>query len=1152
MKTRISNLLVTTALIVAGMQAASAQSTWTWVGNTDTNTATDSNWSPAGPLNWDLNAIFGAAGSSGTAINWNAIYNIGSITFNSNASAYTMTKSAGFQFTVTGVNSIANNSTNLQTFTSEVRVFYNGSKGFNANTGNLSLGAVTFRADAMTSGQTNTVTLTGGANGTIGGAISQSGDFTGKSTAITKTGSGTWTLNGNNTGYTGTTTVSQGTLVLGHTNALGTGPVTVNGGTLDLAGRAITLNQFSGSGGTITLGTGGALTANITNGAVTTFSGSITGTGSFVKNGNGGFVLASSNNTYSGDTIISNNWIRNDAVNAFATNGVLRYGSNSTSQLALYLRANQTFAGVDDSAALSNPQPKILDSDGNVSSTLTLDVASGTNYTFSGYVRTIGTGTLSLTKNGAGTQVLSGNSGLVTYSGATTVNAGVLEFSGADSVANNSAITMAGGTVRFSGGGTRSNTIAGSTGTLAKAGANTLTLSGSNTFSGGTLISAGTLQFTNGGSVGGNITNNSALVFSRTDNATAANTISGSGSLTKQGTGTLTLSGNNTYTGTSTLSAGTLTLGHTNALGTGPVTVNGGTLDLAGLAVTLNNLSGSGGTITLGTGGALTANITNGAVTTFSGSITGTGSFVKNGNGGFVLASSNNTYSGDTIISNNWIRNDAVNAFATNGVLRYGSNSTSQLALYLRANQTFAGVDDSAALSNPQPKILDSDGNVSSTLTLDVASGTNYTFSGYVRTIGTGTLSLTKNGAGTQVLSGNSGLVTYSGATTVNAGVLEFSGADSVANNSAITMAGGTVRFSGGGTRSNTIAGSTGTLAKAGANTLTLSGSNSFSGTTDIQGGRLTLSGNGRLGSGAITISNANTGTLELAVTGTNVMANDISGGGALLSSAGETRFTGAVTATGGLTVSGSTVRIGNGGTSGSFSGNTTLSDNTAQMVFDRSNAYAHSGTISGSGSVTKSGAGTTTLTGNNSFSGALAVSAGVLELNASSGAAAASASTVSVATNATLLISKSDQVNNSAAVTLSGGTITRASGVSEVFGSLNLTDSSFLDFGGGTAGTITFSGISYTPSALRALDIANFNQGSMLVFQTTNNLSMTGFTFSGTGGFGSSSFNGSTFTITAIPEPTTVLAAIGLLGLMLWPLRRHMLMRKLLSIASR
>ena len=189
---------------------------------------------------------------------------------------------------------------------------------------------------------------------------------------------------------------------------------------------------------------------------------------------------------------------------------------------------------------------------------------------------------------------------------------------------------------------------------------------------------------------------------------------------------------------------------------------------------------------------------------------------------------------------------------------------------------------------------------------------------------------------------------------------------------------------------------------------------------------------------------------------------------------------------------------------------------------------------IVGTGGLTKDGTGALTLAASNSFTGAVEVTAGTLNLNSSSAGAVGAVSSISVATNATLLVSQNSQVNDSASVTLSGGTIQRASGVSEVFGNLNLTVSSFLDFGGGTAGTITFNGLSYTPSALLVLNIANFNQGSSLVFQTTNSLSMTGFTFSGTGGFGSSSFDGSTFTITAIPEPSTLLVAAGLSFLLL------------------
>jgi len=168
-------------------------------------------------------------------------------------------------------------------------------------------------------------------------------------------------------------------------------------------------------------------------------------------------------------------------------------------------------------------------------------------------------------------------------------------------------------------------------------------------------------------------------------------------------------------------------------------------------------------------------------------------------------------------------------------------------------------------------------------------------------------------------------------------------------------------------------------------------------------------------------------------------------------------------------------------------------------------------------------------------------VEAGTLQLASATGSAAGSVTSVSVRSGATLLVSQSNQVNNNATVTLSGGTITRGSGVSEVFGNLNLTQASFLDFGSGATGTITFG--TYAPSAL--LTINNFGLGNTLVFgsdltSTINNSSF--FTFTN-GGIASSSWNDgtSTFTITAIPEPSTYVAALALLALMLWPLRRRL-----------
>ena len=181
-------------------------------------------------------------------------------------------------------------------------------------------------------------------------------------------------------------------------------------------------------------------------------------------------------------------------------------------------------------------------------------------------------------------------------------------------------------------------------------------------------------------------------------------------------------------------------------------------------------------------------------------------------------------------------------------------------------------------------------------------------------------------------------------------------------------------------------------------------------------------------------------------------------------------------------------------------------------------------------------------LTGNNTFSGGIDIQAGTLQLNSSTGAGAGSASSVSVASGATLLVSQSNQVNDSANVSLSGGTIRTAAGVSEVFQNLSVTTASFLDFGAtyGNASSMSFG--SYTPSAL--LTINNFDFGSTLFFKTdlTSTINNSSFFTFNNGGISSYSWDegSGTFTITAIPEPSTYLAATGLLALVFWPSRRN------------
>src|SRR5205814_1756479 len=199
-------------------------------------------------------------------------------------------------------------------------------------------------------------------------------------------------------------------------------------------------------------------------------------------------------------------------------------------------------------------------------------------------------GTGALTQAGTGTTILTGAN---TYSGTTTINAGILQI-------GNGGATGSLGTGNVTDNGTlarnrtstlttanqvpgppapsappdlrdalpiRSDTITianpiSGTGALTQAGTGTTILTGANTYSGTTTISAGALQVGNGGTTGslgtGNVTDNGTLTFNRSDSIAVGNTISGNGSLSQAGTGTTTLSAANTFIGTTTISAGTL------------------------------------------------------------------------------------------------------------------------------------------------------------------------------------------------------------------------------------------------------------------------------------------------------------------------------------------------------------------------------------------------------------------------------------------------------------------------------------------------------------------------------------------------------------------------------------------------------------------
>ena len=230
--------------------------------------------------------------------------------------------------------------------------------------------------------------------------------------------------------------------------------------------------------------------------------------------------------------------------------------------------------------------------------TLTLGGINAGNNTISGVLADNGAGKLAVAIAGRGVWILSGAS---TFSGNTTVTGGklILKNSAALqmstlSLAIDNGVAFAAGlgsatlggltgsgmlalqdqasspaavnvSVGNNGTSTTYGGILSGAGSLTKVGAGTLLLANSNTYTGGTSINAGTLQLGDGisvnGSVSGNITDKAALVFANPNSQTYSGVISGAGSVVKTAAGTLVLSGANTYTGGTTINAGTLQLG---------------------------------------------------------------------------------------------------------------------------------------------------------------------------------------------------------------------------------------------------------------------------------------------------------------------------------------------------------------------------------------------------------------------------------------------------------------------------------------------------------------------------------------------------------------------------------------------------------------
>jgi len=680
----------------------------------------------------------------------------------------------------------------------------------------------------------NTLNLDGAGTGNV--SLPQFQNF-GHLTQTSGSG-GTWTLSGAGT-VTVDATISAGKMVLAAGSALTTPNVNLQtGGVLSLSSAALASDVLNINGGTLQVtGTSLASLPNTINFGASggafdiaapaeTFSVSqvLSGGGSLTKLGAGTLALTG-NNTYSGGTTVAGGTLSLQNNHAAGTGPITTTGSV-----------------IDYGNGIQIDNPIVLNSN-----TTQLQVLTG-SATQAGVISETG-GARPLEKIGAGSLILTAQN---TYSGGTTISAGTLVIGNGGTtgsivgnVVNNGLLTF-----NHSDNVTFDGLITG-TGGLSKFGAGTLILTADNTFTNGTVIAAGTLQLGNGGTTGniGSSTVNDAgaLAFNHSNALTFGGVISGAGAVQQIGAGTTILTGNNTYTGATSINAGTLQMGTANALSSlTPVTVaSGATFALNNFNQTVSSLAGAGN-VTLGSA-TLTAgnNLTN---TTFSGVISGSGGFTKAGIEGLTL-SGHNTYTGATNIAAGTLQMGIANALSASTPVTMASATGFSLNGFDQTIASLAGTGNVALDS----ATLTTGGDNSST-----------TFSGLV----SGSGGLTKVGSGIFTLSGGN---IYTGATNISAGTLQMGTSNALSSSTPVTVASGAIfalnSFSqtigslagagnvtlgsailtAGGNNSDTtfsgVMSGAGSFTKTGAGVTTFSGTNTYTGATTVNAGTLLVNG---------------------------------------------------------------------------------------------------------------------------------------------------------------------------------------------------------------------------------------------------------------------------------------------------------------------
>jgi fibronectin-binding autotransporter adhesin len=723
---------------------------------------------------------------------------------------------------------------------------------------------------------------------------------------------------------------------------------------------SLAVNGLSGSG-LIVLGPGAHLTTGSQN-ASSVFSGAISGNdGGLTKEGTGTLTLTGSN-SYTGGTTINAGTLALSGAGGLAASGSLNLAAASTAFDISGASGNRTIG------ALSGVAGTTITLGAN-----TLTFGTATNQAFAGSIG----GTSGIVKQGAGRQTLTGSN---SYSGGTTITAGTLALSGAGSLAASGSINLAAASAAFDISGASGNrtigALSGVAGTTITLGANTLT-------------------------------------FGTATNQVFAGSIGGAGGIVKQGAGRQTLSGTGSHGGTTTVSAGELRVD--GALtGLGAVTVAAG--------ATLSGIGSIAGAVTVN--GTLSAGHSPGTLTVGSLALNSGSTSVFELNTPGVVGGSDPVTGNDLVaVTGNLTLGGALDAraaaagyyrlFDYGGTLTGGFDSQSVTSTRggfaiasAQVDTTVAGQVSLVVLGTGQTMQFWDGANTSGNGTIEGGAGTWAGFgSNWTNSAGSANAGW---GGSVGIFAGSAaGAVSVSG--PVSFDTLQFATDGYVLSGGTLSIAPASgaagvfnVDNSVVASIASTIADSSGTaIVKVGGGRLILSGNNSYTGGTAIDGGTLQVSADANLGaaSGGLSLDGGTLRTTSSFASARNVVINAvggifqtdvdlawsgvISGSGALAKTGnGMLTLTGKNSYAGGTTITDGVLQIGDGGVSGSITGAVV---NNRTLAFNRSDDIAFAGAISGTGNVQKLGAGSLTLTGINTYSGGTLIAQGTLIGSASS-----------------------------------------------------------------------------------------------------------------------------------------------------------------------